>query len=149
MPDTDSPKINPWVNKLKEAVGKLENSDILIGHSVGCQTILRFFETLDSDKKAAKVIFVAPWVKLANLSGDDEWKIAKSWLETPIDFMKVKNKANSFVSLFSDNDPWVLLKENVEIFRDKLNSKVFILKNKGHFSEDEGVKDLPEILEYI
>src|SRR3989344_4759388 len=145
MPDADSPKITSWVNKLKGVVGKLENSDILIGHSIGCQTILRFLEALDNGKKAEKDIFVAPWVKLANLSGDEEWKIAKPWLEMPINFNKVKNKAKSFIALFSDNDPWVPLKENVKVFREKLNPKIAILKNKGHFSEDEGVKELPEI----
>jgi len=149
MPDTDIPKIKPWVNKLKEVVGKLEKSDVLIGHSIGCQTILRFLETLDKDKKVAKVIFVAPWVRLANLSSDDEWKIAKPWLETSIDFSKVKNKAKSFIALFSDNDQWVPLKENVDMFKEKLNPKIVVLKNKGHFSEDEGVRELPEILNYI
>ena len=149
MPDTENPKINPWVNKLQEVVGEPRADDILIGHSIGCQTILRFLETLESDSKIDKVIFAAPWVKLANLSGEDEWEIAKPWLETPIDFNKVKTKANSFVSLFSDNDPWVPLEENVKIFREKLNSKVVILKNKGHFDESSGIKELPEILEYI
>ena len=149
MPDADNPKITSWVNKLKVVVGKLENSDILIGHSIGCQTILRFLETLDNGKKAAKVVFVAPWMKLANLSSDDEWEIAKPWLETPIDFSNIKNKAKSFVALFSDNDEWVPLEENVKIFREKLNSKVVILKNKGHFDESSGIKELPEILDYI
>ena len=149
MPDTDNPIITSWINKLKEAIGKLENSDILIGHSIGCQTILRFLETLDNGKKAAKVVFVAPWMKLSNLSGDEEWDIAKPWLETPIDFFKVKNKAKSFIAFFSDNDPWVPLEENVKIFREKLNPEIVILKNKGHFSEDEGVKELPGILDHF
>ena len=149
MPDTDNPKITPWVNKLKEAVGEPRLDDILIGHSIGCQTILRFFETLDDSAKIAKVIFVAPWVKLANLSSKKEWEIAEPWLETPIDFSNIKNKAKSFVALFSDSDEWVHLEDNVKIFREKLNSKVVILKNKGHFDESSGIKELPEILEYI
>ena len=149
MPDTANPKINLLVNKLKEVIGEQRVDDVLIGHSIGCQTILRFLETLENDRRIDKVIFVAPWVKLANLSGDDEWEIAKPWLETPIDFSKVKNKAKSFVTLFSDNDPWVPLEENIKFFRGKLNPKIVILKNKGHFSEDEGIKELPEILEYI
>lgn len=149
MPDTDNPKITLWVNKLKEVVGKLEKSDVLVSHSIGCQTILRFLETLDNGKQAAKVVFVAPWMKLANLSGDEEWEIAKPWLETSINFNKVKTKAKSFVMLFSDNDPWVPLEENVKFFQEKLNPKIVICKNKGHFSEDEDVKELPEILDYL
>ena len=149
MPDSDNPQIEPWVNKLKEVVGEPRADDILVGHSIGCQTIFRFFETLNKDKKVEKVIFVAPWVKLANLSGEEEWKIAKPWLEAPINFNKVKNRAKSFIAFFSDNDPWVPLAENVKIFREKLNSKIVILKNKGHFSEDEGINELPEILDYF
>ena len=149
MPDTDNPKITPWVNKLKEVVGKLEKSDVLIGHSIGCQAILRFLETLQIDEKVNKVIFVAPWMKLANLSGEEEWEIVKPWLKTPIDFNKVKNKAESFIALFSDNDPWVSLEDNVQIFRKNLDSKIVILKDKGHFSEDEGINELPEILDYF
>ena len=149
MPDTDNPTINPWVNKLKEVVGESRVDDVLVGHSIGCQTILRFLETLENDEKVYKVIFVAPWVTLINLSGDEEWKIAKPWFETPIDFSKVKNRAKSFIALFSDNDSWVLLEENVKIFREKLDPKIVILKNKGHFSEDEGINELPEILDYF
>lgn len=149
MPDTDNPKIDPWVNKLTEVVGNPRVDDVFVGHSVGCQTILRFFETLENGKRVAKVIFVAPWMKLANLSGEEEWEIAKLWLETPIDFNKVKTKANTFIALFSDNDQWAPLEENVEIFREKLSPKKVILKNKGHFDESNGVTELPEILEYI
>ena len=149
MPDSDNPKIIPWVNKLKAIIGQLENSDILIGHSVACQAIMRFLEEVDGNKRVDKVIMVAPWMKLANLSGDEEWEIAKPWLETPINFDKVKNKTKSFISLFSDNDPWVPLKENVKIFREKLDPKIIILKNKGHFDEEHGVKELPEILDYF
>lgn len=32
------------------------------------------------------------------------------------------------------------------MFKEKLDPKVIILNNKGHFSEEEGVKELPEIL---
>ena len=41
MPDTDHPKIESWVNKLKEIVIPDEET-ILIGHSIGCQAILRY-----------------------------------------------------------------------------------------------------------
>lgn len=149
MPNTDNPKINPWVNKLKEVVGKLEKSDVLIGHSIACQTIFRYLEGLEDDKKVEKVILIAPWMKLANLSGEEEWEIAKPWLETPIDFSKVKPKSELFIALFSDNDQWVPLEENVKIFREKLDPKIVISKNKGHFDESNGIKEIPEILDFL
>lgn len=149
MPDTDNPRIEPWVNKLKEVVNQSQKEDILIGHSIGCQTILRFLEKLKDDQKINKVIFVAPWFKLKDLSGPAEWEIAKSWLETPIDFSKVKTKANQFISIFSNNDPYVPLEENKILFKDQLNSQILTLNNRGHFTEKDGSRKLPEFLELL
>jgi len=149
MPSTDSPNIEGWVNKLKEVVGIPQENDILIGHSIGCQTILRFLENLEDGSRVRKVILVAPWLKLENLSSDEEWKIAEPWLHEPIEFNAVRPKADSFVAIFSSNDLWVPLKENVSMFTAKLQPKIIIKNNKGHFSEDDGVTELPEILDLL
>ena len=39
-----------------------------------------------------------------NLNTDEEKEIAKPWLETPIDFAKVKQHTKKFFAVFSDND---------------------------------------------
>src|SRR3989344_3577618 len=44
MPNTSEPKINAWVSYLKKVVGKLDEETYFIGHSIGCQTIMRFLE---------------------------------------------------------------------------------------------------------
>jgi|SRR3989344_225688 len=149
MPDTDSPQIAPWVNKLKEVVGQSNKNDILIGHSIGCQTIWRFLEGLPDGQKVDKVIMVAPWFKLTNLENEESWEIAKPWLETQIDFTKVKSKANSFTAIFSDNDQWVPLKENRVMLEKRFNTKIIVLHKKGHFSGEEGVSELPEIINLL
>jgi|SRR3989338_2445717 len=149
MPDTDNPQITPWIDTLKKSVDKPRMDDIFIGHSIGCQTILRFLEGLLEDQKVDKVIMVAPWFTLTNLEDDEAWKIADPWLKTQIDFTKVKPKANSFIAIFSDNDQWVPLKENRTMFEERLNPKITLLHNKGHFSEEEGVSELPEILNFL
>lgn len=149
MPDTDIPRIKPWVNKLKEVVGEIRRDDIFIGHSIGCQAILRFLEYLPPDQKVDKVILVAPWFTLTNLENEQAWKIAYPWLKKPMDFSKIKSKANSFTAIFSDNDSWVPLKENLTRFRRKLNPDVLVLKNRGHFTQDERITQLPEILKIM
>lgn len=146
MPDTDNPQIEPWVSKLKEIVDSPQVDDVFIGHSIGCQTIMRFLERLEPEQTVDKVIMIAPWFTLANLESDESWNIAEPWLKTPIDFFKVKSKANSFTAIFSDNDLWVPLRENEAKFKEKLDPKVIVFNNKGHFSEGEGVKELPEVL---
>ena len=149
MPDTDNPQIKPWVNKLSEVIKEPQKQDVLIGHSIGCQTILRFLVALPENQNVSKVVLVAPWFKLTNLEDDEAWKIADPWIKSPIIYSKVKSKADSFIAVFSDNDQWVPLKENKELFEKNLRPRIIVLHNKGHFTEEEGVKELPEILRLL
>ena len=135
MPDLNYPKIETWVPYLKEVVGKAKSTDIFIGHSIGVSTILRYLETSPESVKVEKVIMVAPWaVSLSNLDDSDDEETAKPWLETPINFEKVKTKADEFIAIFSDNDPYVPLDENKKVFGEKLNAEIFVEHSKGHFN---------------
>lgn len=143
MPDSENPRIESWVPYLANVIGKVRETDILIGHSIGCQAILRFLQTLNEDKKVDRVILVAGWVKLKGLA-DEEKPIADSWEQTPIEWGNVKDKASSFVAIFSDNDPVVPLEENRKVFEEKLGAQIIIEHNKGHFNEMP--KESPDLL---
>jgi len=43
----------------------------------------------------------------------------------------------------------VPIEANLKLFKEKLNPKIIVLKNKGHFTADEGILEIPEILELI
>lgn len=147
MPDTNEPKIESWVKKLAETVGTPDENVILVGHSIGCQTIMRY---LDSNAEAhiAGAVFIAPWLTLQNLEDEESEKIAKPWLETGIDFEHVKNAADSFTAIFSDNDPFVN-EENQKMFKEKLGAKIIVEHGKGHFTEDDGIAELPAALDAV
>ena len=147
MPDTNIPVINKWVDHLSAQVGKIRESDIFIGHSIGCQTILRYLE--QSSGVVAKVILVAPWFTLTNLDNDEAWKVADPWLKTTMDFSKIIKKAGKFITIFSDNDPWVPYLENKGMFEEKLNPEIINLHNKGHITAEEGSTELPELLKLL
>ena len=145
MPDKSNPKIGPWIKRLSETIGKADENTILIGHSIGCQTILRYLEGLPKKIQIGGAIFVAGWFSLINLETEQEKEIAKSWIESRIDFDKVKTHANKFVAILSDDDPWVDLRENKKIFEEELNAKVIIEHKKGHINESDNDK-LPSVL---
>ncbi|GBE19903.1 MAG TPA: hypothetical protein ENG87_02915 [Candidatus Pacearchaeota archaeon] len=154
MPDTDEPKIEPWVSKIKEIVGEPDENTYFIGHSIGCQAILRYLQTLEN-KKIGGVIFVAGWFNLKEFAykeePDDEEEaraIAKPWIEGSIDFNKIKQTANNFTAIFSDNDPYVSL-ENKDIFEEKLSAKIIVEKNKKHFRKIDNITELPIVLEEL
>ena len=150
MPNTDKPEINAWVNKLKETVKDTNEETYFIGHSIGCQGVLRFLETLNSETKIGGVILVAPWIHLDENTikeeGEEVTEIAKPWIETLIDFEKIKKHTNNFVCIFSDNDPYVPLSDS-DLFKEKLNAKVIIKHNEGHFNDTQEIKEIMEFAE--
>lgn len=147
MPNTEEPKIEEWVPFLANLVGEPDENTYFVGHSIGCQAILRYLETLEN-KKVGGAVFVAGWFNLVNLSGEEEEKIAEPWIKIPINLKKVKNASKKFIAIFSDNDKWVPL-EDKEIFKKEFGAKIIIEHNKDHFCESGGVKELPIVLESI
>jgi uncharacterized protein len=143
MPNTEVPTIQEWVTYLAELVGKADEQTYFVGHSIGCQAIMRYLETLGG--KIGGAVFVAGWFVLNDLN---EWEIpiAKPWLETPINFEKVRQTTDSITVIISDDDPFGGLEENKRIFSEKIGAKICIEAGKGHFSEEDGVFKLPNAL---
>lgn len=144
MPDTEHPQIGPWVDHLREVVEEVDDQTFFIGHSIGCQTVMRFLESLPEGKKIGGAVFVAGWFHLMGL-GDEELPIAEPWLSTPIDCAKVLSHMNPPKAIFSDNDDVVSISEK-EIFENNLQADCVVLHGMGHFSGDDGVTELPEVL---
>lgn len=142
LPEAEIPRISNWVPKLVEVVGRADEYTYFVGHSMGCQTIARYLETLSEEIKVGGAIFVAGFFKRLTLGSSEEKEVAKEWLETPINFEKIKSHLLKSVAVFSDNDPWVPL-ENQDEFKNKLDSEVIIEHGMGHFSGSNGVKELP------
>ena len=51
MPNSENPKIEKWVKYLEENIKSVDEQTYFIGHSIGCQTIMRFLEKLHKHKK--------------------------------------------------------------------------------------------------
>lgn len=150
MPDTFNPKINAWVTKLSKVVGKPDKDTYFIGHSIGCQAIMRYLESLPKNTKVGGVVFLAGWFYLTDETWDEEYTTekAKPWIETPIDFKKVKSHTNKFTDIAGDNDPYVLLSDS-DIFKKKLGAKIIIERGKGHVCGESKVVELPSALNEI
>lgn len=144
MPNTEAPDMKKWVETLSNFVNAPNENTFLIGHSIGCQTILRYLETLGEGQKIGGAFFVAPWTTLKNLSQESQ-QIAKPWLETPINWRVAKTHCSQFAALFADNDEWVEVSEE-KIFQNNLGAKTQMMPNMGHFDEST---EVPELLQLV
>jgi len=146
MPHPDIPTIDDWITRLKSVIIKPAET-VLIGHSIGCQTILRYLEK--EKGKFVGVLLVAPWLKLkVGSMSEKEHKIAEPWEKTPIHFSKIKEKSKFFELFYSVSDNFVSVDDSLKIKRE-LGATATNLGEKGHLSEDDSITQWPEVLEVI
>jgi len=151
MPESTVPKIESWVGKLKDLVLP-DKETVFVGHSVGCQAVLRYLQTLGEEIKIAGIVLIAPWMELDKQTIEEEGQevveIAKPWMETPIDFQKVKSHVGKVVAIFSDNDPFVPLSQK-NLFEKELSAEIIVENNKGHFTVSDGIDRLASALKAV
>lgn|SRR3989344_5101653 len=149
MPNADEPKIEEWVGFLKQNIKDIDDETYFIGHSIGCQGVLRYLEILKPEIRVGGCVLIAPWMELDKNTieeeGEEVMDIAKPWMETPIYFDKVRKHTKNFLCIFSDNDPYVPLKE-IKKFKKELNARVVIKNNEEPFNDTEKI---PEILGFL
>ena len=76
MPHPSKPTIEDWVNHLARLVGEPDEQTYLIGHSMGCQTILRYLASLNNQKIGGAVL-VAGFFELMPLEKEEEKAISE------------------------------------------------------------------------
>ena len=147
MPHTEHPRIEEWVAEVDKHVDYLDENSYFIGHSIGCQTILRYLEKKNIEKIGG-ILFVAPWLDLLPeaIEDEDSYNTAYPWIHTKINFDKIKSITNNINCIFSDDDYFVSLNQK-EKFEELLNAKTVIVGGKGHISQDDNVFELKEILD--
>jgi predicted alpha/beta hydrolase family esterase len=150
MPNPDYPQIEPWVSTLQKTIPHLDEHTYLVGHSIGCQTILRYLERVHETEEVGGVVLVAPWTKLKPESYEkpEEKAIAKPWLETPIDWKKIFCHDHNTTCIFSEDDPYVYIEE-AEFFRNKLNADIILEKDMGHFTIYDQMTTFPQLLHVL
>lgn len=149
-PNTDRPIIQERLEFLDQVMSHTDENTLFICHSIGCQTLMRYLGT--HNKKVGQVIFVAGWFNLGEVlleEGEEIKVLAKPWIETPLEFDQVKDNMQSLEVILSSNEPFGCVYENKNTFEERLGARVIILENKGHFTEDDGIIEIPEILDLI
>ncbi len=146
MPDPSKPKMEKWVSFLNKEIKDVDEQTFFVGHSIGCQAIMRYIESLPDKTKIGGALFVAGFFLLNKLETEEEKIIAGPWLERPINADKVKKRIKQRRAIFSDNDPFVPLK-NVKLFEEKVGAKTIVEKKQGHFNDSTAPIVLKILLE--
>jgi uncharacterized protein len=134
MPETENPKLNKWIEKLDQLIENLDEGIYLVGHSLGCITILKYLEK--TNKKIGGALLVAGFSRSLGIPE------IENFLEKQIDYKKIKELNNKITVINSDNDPFVPLEEG-RILKDKLGAELIIMERAYHINEGNGFFELP------
>jgi len=139
MPSTEHPIAAEWTAALAKSIGKPDTNTYLIGHSLGCITILRYLETLPEEQKIGGAILVAGFGERFQKyhSGNHD-----TFFDHQLNWSVIRKHCNTFVAIHSDDDPNVDLAQ-LELFQNKLGAKPLLVSGMGHFGSADGVFEVP------
>ncbi|MCP3098071.1 alpha/beta hydrolase [Myxococcus sp. K15C18031901] len=142
MPEPGSPTIERWVPALASAVGPVPApSTVFLGHSVGCQTILRYLASLPEGHRVEGALLVAAWFEV-----DQRWGAVDPWLDTPIDFARARAALGRCVVVISDSDPFTSdWRRNTQLWEERMGAEVVVVPGGRHFNNPRE----PAILETL
>ncbi len=147
MPDTDAPNLQTWLPALQSAIGTPDDELYLIGHSIGCATIMRYLEQLPEEQKIGGAVLVAGFTD--NLGFDE----LVTFYRKPLDLARIKEHAkHGFYNIHSDDDPYVPV-ANSKRLQKGLGGEAIVLHAKGHFSgpvdDETSCTELPEVIKAV
>ena len=142
MPNYQTPVIEQCVAALREHLGENLRAlagTILVGHSVGCQALMRYLASLepaDGDGDGvgpARLVCVAGWWKV-----DEPWPSIRPWIDTSIDLPRLRAATPSGLSvLLSDNDPFTAdWRDNGSMWEQRLDADVRVFPERKHFNAE-------------
>ncbi|MDO8554832.1 MAG: alpha/beta hydrolase [Candidatus Micrarchaeota archaeon] len=125
LPNSELPNLNEWLAEIRKTVSRFNKDWILVGHSLGCPTILRLLETFDKEEKINAVILVSGFAR------DVGYNEMKSFIDSSFDWEKIKKTAKQFIVVHSRDDELIRFEEG-EYLAKQLHAKFIVEQGLGH-----------------
>lgn len=140
MPNPQNPSLEEWINALQSNV-KLGDDTYLIGHSLGCITILQYLQRIEA--KIGGFILVSGFYEPLSILPQLD-----SFTNPHLNFSKLISISPNRVVIAAKDDEIVPihLSENLAT---KLEAKFIQTPNGGHFMESDGYTEMPLVLENL
>lgn len=148
LPDPSTPTIEAWVPAVRTAIEDALEADgappIVVGHSVGCQAVMRALAGFDREVASA-CLLVAAWWQV-----DEPWPSILPWIDTPFDHLRARAAASRFSVLLSDDDPFTRdHARTAALFRERLGAKLRVASGAKHFNAEREPAVLESLLELL
>jgi uncharacterized protein len=124
----------PEIEACLGALGALDPArTLLVGHSVGCQVLMRALARDPGGARAPALLLVAGWWTV-----DQPWDTLRPWIDTPFEHARVVARCERIEVLLSDDDPYTRdAEETRRRFAEGLGAAVQIVPGRRHFNAPE------------
>ena len=144
MPESNFPDPQKWQQHLLNSHIQFDEDTILIGHSLGCVTVLRFLE-----QQVPQGVKIGGYVLVAGFDHNLETLPSlESHTEVLLDYRKLTHIANKRISLISSNDRVVEPQASKDL-ACALQAEIVIEENAGHFLDREGYTEFQTLLNIL
>jgi predicted alpha/beta hydrolase family esterase len=143
LPNSEQPNTNTYNNFiLSNKRFEFDEETIIVGHSSGAVEALSLLEHVDAKINAVFLVSAfKDWLG---------WESLNDLFVPPLDFQKIRGKAEHFIFIHSDNDPYCPL-EHPKYLSEQVGGELIIKPGQGHFNTEMGnqYRQFPELLEII
>lgn len=141
MPEPRIPDPAVWLDELKNTVSVPDEKTFFIGHSLGCAAILRYLLSQDTECSVGGAVFVSGFVDpIATIPQVDRF------VNKPFDYGKIEEILINKIMVYSGDDKVVPPQHSIRLSK-LINSKLYSYHNCGHFTQNDGVKEFPQLKE--
>jgi predicted alpha/beta hydrolase family esterase len=143
LPTPEAPNVTEWTRTLQEAAeGAAPEDTVLVGHSLGAVTVLRYLQ----EHMQAKQTPFAGAVLVAAMAHPVGYPLLNPFFEPSLDWELVRTAAAKFRVLIANDDPVLTPNpiNHTKIFVEQLGATVTVMPTGGHFPS--WGPDLPAVL---
>ena len=135
MPNWNQPDVDESVAFLLSRPLKVTKSTYFIGHSVGCQALIRYLIAkmeLDKTAETGGILLVAGWFNVSN-----PWGTIMPWVDNEdLHYQTITERIGYKKVVLSDNDPFTPdFKGNQRLWADRLGADSCVYPNRAHFND--------------
>jgi uncharacterized protein len=129
LPNPEEPDRDVWTKALLEAVGPMDDQDIVVGHSLGGAAALRLLEAAEARTTPhACVLISTPW-----MIKDERFR---GFFLSELDYDVLMWRAAKFVVLHAKDDPTIPV-THAEKYAQVFHAKLITPETGGHFNGPE------------
>jgi uncharacterized protein len=139
LPHSSSPELGAWLATVADAIGTPDEQTVLVGHSLGCITLLQHLAARTDDWRLGGLVLVAGFAAKVPGIGEVDPFVAR-----PVPGREIAERTARRHVVVADDDP-IVPRHLTEDLARLLDADLTVVDGGGHFRAREGFDRLPAL----